>query len=351
MTDSLKLFDSPSATQRRLTLHGLDGEAERIDWLWRGWLPRGKLCVQDGDPGKGKSTILLDLAARITTGKAMPDGTPGLEGGGTVLLLMAEDGRADTIIPRLIAAGADRSRIKALEPSEVQIPRDVDLLAEAIRDTRAVIVMFDPLNFYLGDDSVSTNSDKQVRVAMTPLVEMAQQTGTVIVGNRHLNKNGTGPAIYRGMGSIGIGGLARSVWCVADEPGNSDGYIMAPVKYNLVKRPASLRYAIGEVVLPTGSVSRIEWGASSALTADDILGEDPAQAGVLVTAIRSLEALLEPLGADGMAAHDVEGWAKSEGIAKRTLARAKAALGVLSLKQGFECWTWVLPPKGARVTA
>lgn len=95
-----------------------------------------------------------------------------------MLLLMAEDGRKDTNIPRLIAAGADRERVHALEPSQVQIPRDVALLEEAIRDTRAAVVMFDPLNFYLGDASVSTNSDNQVRVAMTPLVEMAQRRGT-----------------------------------------------------------------------------------------------------------------------------------------------------------------------------
>lgn len=336
--------------QRTLTRHALEGEPERVTWLWKGWLPRGKLCVQDGDPGKGKSTILLDITARITAGSAMPDGSPGLEGGGSVLILMAEDGRRDTIIPRLIAAGADRSRVIALEPSEVQIPRDVPLLEEAIRDIEAVAVMFDPLNYYLGDDSVSTNSDKQVRVAMTPLVEMAERTGTIIIGNRHLNKGGTGPAIYRGMGSIGIGGLARSVWCVADEPGGSGAYIFACVKPNLTRRPESLRYFIGSVELPTGSVSHIEWGDASSLTANDILGEDPAEAGALVSAIRALEELLDPLGSEGMAVDDLKGWAKSEGVSWRTLQRAHDSLGVLSVKQGFTCWTWVLPPKGARVT-
>jgi hypothetical protein len=332
-----------------LTRRAFEGDPERVSWFWYGWLPRGKLSVQDGDPDKGKSTILLDLAARITTGRAMPDGSPGLDGGGFVLVLMGEDGHQDTTYPRLIAAGADTSRIEALEPAEVLIPRDVPLLEEAIRDTKAVAVFFDPLNTYLGDEHVNTHNDKHVRRALNPLVEMAQPTGTVIVGNRHLNKNGAGPAIYRGMGSIGIGGLARSVWCVADEPGG-EGYVFASVKHNLTRRPESLRYTIGEVRLPTGSVSRIEWKGASSLTADDILGEDPGEAGALVSAIKALEALLEPLGSDGMALDDVKGWAKSEGTAWRTLERAKTALGVLSVKQGFTCWTWVLPPKGARVT-
>lgn len=340
-------FDRPDGP--RLTVTSTEGDPERIEWLWRGWIPRGKLCVQDGDPGKGKSTILLDLAARVSTGRAMPDGTPGLQGGGATLLLMAEDGTKDTILPRLIAAKADRSRVHALEASEVEIPRDVALLEEAIRDHRAAVVMFDPLNFYLGDASVSTNNDKQVRVAMTPLVEMAQRTGVVLIGNRHLNKNGTGPAIYRGMGSIGIGGLARSVWCVADEPGDSDGYIMASVKANLTRAPESLRYSIEQVELPTGATSVIEWHGSSSLSGDDILGENAADAGALVSATRALEELLGPVGAEGMAQDDVMGWAKSEGISAATLRRAKAALGVLSVKQGFECWTWVLPPKGARL--
>lgn len=334
--------------RRRLTVNSLTGAAERVDWLWHGWLPRGKLCVQDGDPGKGKSTILLDLTARITTGAPMPDGSPGLRGGGDVLLLMAEDGREDTIIPRLIAAGADRRRVHALEPSEVQIPRDVQLLEDALHDTGAVAVLFDPLNYYLGDATVSTNSDKHVRVAMTPLVEMAQRTGTLVVGNRHLNKGTGGPAIYRGMGSIGIGGLARSVWCVADEPGEGGGYVMASVKMNLCKRHPSLRYSLGEAVLPTGSVSVIEWRGVSGLTADDVLGEDPAQAGALMSAARALQGLLEPLGADGMAVDDLKGWAKAEGISWRTMQRAHDLLGVLSVKQGFTCWTWVLPPPGAR---
>jgi Bifunctional DNA primase/polymerase, N-terminal/AAA domain/Primase C terminal 1 (PriCT-1) len=334
---------------RRLTRRAFEGEPERVSWFWYGWLPRGKLSLQDGDPDKGKSTILLDLAARITTGRAMPDGNPGLEGGGFVLVLMGEDGHQDTTYPRLIAAGADLTRIEALDPAEVLIPRDVPLLEEAIRDTQAVTVFFDPLNTYLGDEHVNTHNDKHVRQALNPLIAMAERTGCAIIGNRHLNKGGGGPAIYRGMGSIGIGGLARSVWCVADEPGNGGGYIFASVKHNLTRRPESLRYSIGEVRLPTGSVSRIEWKGGSSLTADDVLGEDPAEAGALVSAIRALEELLEPLGADGMAAHDVEGWAKSEGTAKRTLARAKAALGVLSLKQGFDAWVWVLPPKGARV--
>jgi hypothetical protein len=336
--------------RKALTRRRFEGEPERVRWLWDGWLPFGKLCVQDGDPDKGKSTILLDLAARVTTGAAMPDGSPGLPGGGFVFVLMGEDGHSDTVHPRLIAAGANLSRIEALAPSEVLIPRDVPLLEDAIRDTGAVLLVFDPLNFYLGDERVNTNSDKQVRVALNPLIEMAERTGCIIIGNRHLNKGGTGPAIYRGMGSIGIGGLARSVWCVADEPGDGDGYIMASVKHNLTKRPDSLRYSIEGVTLPTGSVSRIAWGDTSGLTADDILGEDKAEATALVVAIRELEALLSPLGAEGMAVDDVKGWAKADGHTWRTLERAKVKLGVLSVKQGFTCWTWVLPPPGARVS-
>jgi hypothetical protein len=339
------------AASRKLTRRRFEGEPERIFWHWRDYLPRAKFSIQDGDPGKGKSTIFIDLAARLTAGANMPDGTPGLEGGGFVLVLMGEDGHQDTTYPRLIAAGADLSRIEALKPSEVLIPRDVPLLEEAIRDTRAVAVFLDPINTYLGDERVNTHNDKQVRQALDPLVEMGERTSCAMVGNRHLNKGNGGPAIYRGMGSIGIGGLARSVWCVADDPGNDGGFILASIKHNLNRTPPSLHYTIEEVELPSGGISRINWGGASDLTADDLLGEDPAEAGVLVTAIRSLEALLEPLGADGMALDDVKGWAKSEGTAWRTLERAKTALGVRSVKQGFTCWTWVLPPKGARVSS
>ena len=86
-----------------------DVEPERVDWLWDGYLPLGKVVVLDGDPGVGKSTVSLDIAARISTGSPMPDGIRRRKG--TVLVLSAEDGLADTIRPRLDAAEADPARV------------------------------------------------------------------------------------------------------------------------------------------------------------------------------------------------------------------------------------------------
>ena len=110
-----------------------------VKWLWPGRIPLGKITVLDGDPGLGKSTLTLDLAALVTTGRPMPDGTPGIEG--TVILLSAEDDPSDTIRPRLEAAGADLSRVQLLSAIETregerlpELPLDLPILKAAISD-------------------------------------------------------------------------------------------------------------------------------------------------------------------------------------------------------------------------
>src|SRR5205807_5387801 len=124
-------------------------------WLWRGWIPLGKLTVLDGDPGLGKSTLLLDLAARVTRGLAMPDGSTGMSGG--VTLLTAEDSLGDTVRPRLEAAGADLARVRSLSAvgdadggnRPPTIPRDIDILRRMIQENSSRLLILDPFLAYL----------------------------------------------------------------------------------------------------------------------------------------------------------------------------------------------------------
>jgi RecA-family ATPase len=143
---------------------------ERVSWLWRGRLACGKLTVLDADPGTGKSTLTMEVAARVSRGEALPGGTASTPGG--VIVVSAEDGPADTIVPRLIAARADLDQVFIMEGSErpdgqfapVSIPGGLDAIEKAIWDYRAALVILDPLMALLGGD-VGANRDQDVRRA------------------------------------------------------------------------------------------------------------------------------------------------------------------------------------------
>ena len=191
---------------------------ETMTWLWEGYIPAGKITLVDGDPGEGKSTLTLDIAARVSRGGPMPDRSAG--GSGTVLIMSAEDGVADTIVPRLSAAGANLRRVHILTEVRgvsddgkivtrpVELPGDLPIVERIIREHRVVLVVIDPLMAYLSG-TVNSFRDQDVRRALHPLAQLAETTGATFVVVRHLNKSAGGKAMYRGGGSIGIGGAAR----------------------------------------------------------------------------------------------------------------------------------------------
>lgn len=254
-----------------------DVKRERIRWLWKGRIPRGKLTVLDGDPGLGKSTLLLDLAARVTVGGTMPDGQK-LDGPEGVVLLTAEDGLADTVRPRLEAAGANLELVYAMDTvpdpehgtRELEIPTDVATLERQVRDANAALVIVDPLTAFL---STKTNSwrDQDVRRALRTLSEMAERTGCAVVVLRHLTKQGGSNPLYRGGGSIGIIGAARSGLLVAPDPADEHRRVLASTKSNLGPEPPALSYGI--VSWPQDpDVSCVKWLGESRLRAADLVG-------------------------------------------------------------------------------
>jgi RecA-family ATPase len=184
-------------------------EAEPIRMLWDGVLPLGKLVLVDGDPDVGKSFMSLDLARRVMLGLEWPDGKPGGEPAG-VILVGAEDDLRDTVLPRLEVMGADCSRIRAFQgftrnqrlvraPS---FPGDDDALRRLIVETKARLVIIDPLMQFV-DPAYATINDQAVRQALFPLVEMARETQCTLIAIRHLTKMAGGiKALYRGSGSL-----------------------------------------------------------------------------------------------------------------------------------------------------
>ncbi len=328
-----------------------DVEREEVRPAWRGRLYFGKVTTLDGDPGLGKSTLLLDLAARVTTGRPMPDGEAGV-GPADVVILSAEDGLADTIRPRLEAAQADLDRafaITAVGDGDGErlpaLPTDLTELERVIVEHRAVLVIVDPFVAYL-PGTVNSHRDQDVRRAIAPLAALAERTGAAIVLVRHLTKSPGGPAIYRGGGSIGIVGAARSALLVAADPDDPDRRLLAPIKNNLDTLPAAFAFRIVEH--PTLHVAMVTWEGATAHTADALLEVGPAaeESGALAEAMDVLTQIL----AEGPVPAEIgEAAALVAGVKESTLKRARHKLGVASHRIGGlgagGHWEWSLAPK------
>ena len=324
---------------------------ERVEWLWPGRIPRGKVTILDGDPGLGKSVLTMDLAARVTRGLPMPleNREPGQDSEpAAVILLNAEDSLDDTVVPRLMAAGADLDRVLALptlKDGERErppcLPEDIPQLRLCIKRMNAALVIIDPLMAYLAG-TVKVHHDHDVRRALHPLAMMASETGAAVVVIRHLNKGAGGNPLYRGGGSIGIIGAARSGLIVAKDPDNSDRRVLASTKCNLAKLPPSLTYALD---VDSEGRLRVGWMGDSVHTAESLLAVpmDDEDRDATQEAVNVLRAILEtgPVPSD-----DAKKEARRAGVADRTLARAKVILGVKSRKVGFTgkgVWQWSLP--------
>jgi hypothetical protein len=216
-----------------------DVQPARISWIWPLRLAIGKLHLLWGDPGVGKSTIALDIAARISRGAAWPDGSPASLG--AVVILTAEDGLADTVRPRLDAHGGDVTRVHVLravrEANGVERPvsltHDLGPLEQAITLTGAVLVVVDPLSAYLG--GTDSYRDAEVRTILAPLAAVAERTGAAICGVMHVTKDQQRQALYRGQGSIAFAGAARLVLAVGVDPDDTsrERRFLMPLKSNV----------------------------------------------------------------------------------------------------------------------
>jgi len=325
-------------------------EPEEVEWLWPSWLALGKLALIDGDPGLGKSATTLDLAARVSAGKVLPDGAECEPAG--VVLLSGEDGLHDTIRPRLDAAGADVSCILSLATVTdenghdrlLSIPEDIPLIEKGIERVGARLVVVDPLMAFLSGET-NSHRDQDVRRALAPLAGLAERTGACVLVVRHLNKAPGNNPLYRGGGSIGIIGAARMAFVVGKDPQDDNRRVLATTKNNLARPPRSLMFTLEEA--ESGAV-RVNWLGESEVSAKDLLAtpQDQEHADARSEAVEFLNDVL----ADGpMPASDIIRDAEDAGIAEKTLRRAKKHLGVMAYregeagKRGAGRWLWKLP--------
>ncbi|MCD2195697.1 AAA family ATPase [Actinomycetospora endophytica] len=324
--------------------------AEPVTWLWNGRIPAGKLVTLDGDPGLGKSTIALTIAAHLSRGRPWPDGAQCPEG--DTLILSAEDGLADTMRPRLDAAGADPSRIHALTAVKTSADHgtvtrpvtlaDTGIIRSAIEDTGARLLVVDVLMAYLpaGRDA---NSDQDVRSVLHGVAEIADDTGATVLLLRHLNKGGSGSSpMYRGGGSIGIVGAARAGYVVGADPDDDTGRVLACVKLNIGgSEPDSLKYRLDG---DTGTdAARVVWGEASPHRAADLLNRSDDE----YDERREVEMWLSGVIADRagtVAAKDAFGAAGQLGYSRDQVKRAKKRLGLVAEKVGMSGgWHWTDP--------
>jgi phage N-6-adenine-methyltransferase len=307
-------------------------EPKPTTWLWHRRIPLGELTICDGDPADNKSSLLIDIAARVSTGRPMPDGSEGVLG--NVLLLSAEDSLEKTIRKRLEVAEADLARIKTIE-GEVSLPGTHKALEQAIRMAEARLIIVDPLMAFLSADA---NGDQKVRKALGPLKKIAERTNSAIVMVRHLAKRGSKHAMYRGSGSIAIIGASRSAFLVGRSPNDPGFRVLCHVKSNLGPLTPSLLF---EPVDVDGEVA-IEWRGETELSANYLLTSGPPEDRLG----EAMAFLTELLRERPMAQQEIRRRAIAAGIALRTLERAKEMLGVVSARTGFgpgSVCSWQMP--------
>lgn len=317
-----------------------------VRWLCAGRIPLGKLVVFAGEPGLGKSLLTIDLAARVSRGEGWPD-APNEHGPGGTVLLSAEDDPADTIRPRLDAAAADCALIHTMSGIRHTDGKvrpftldDVDMLGRAIGDTPDCrLVVLDPVTCYYAR-GVDTHRTADVRGVLGPLAELAGRTGSTILLVTHLNKGAGASALNRITGSNALPAAARAVFAVAKDRADESRRLVLPVKSNLGPDTGGLAFTIDA---STGT-PRVCWLPGIVdVSADEALAAEGSAEGGASAEDEAADWLADKLASGPVPSVEIKAAAKADGIAERTLERAKKRLGVEATRDGFGGpWVWRL---------
>ena len=293
-----------------------DVELTPVEWLWRPYLPFGKLSVLQGNPGEGKTYFAMHLAAACTNGKLLPN-MERMEPF-NVIYQTAEDGLGDTVKPRLIEAGADLDRVLVIDDSDVQLTLSDERIERAIIENNARLVIIDPIQAYLGAD-VDMNRANEVRPIFMRLGQVAQRTGCAILLIGHLNKAAGMQSLQRGLGSIDIAAAVRSVMFIGKLKHDPTMRILTHEKSSLAPPGASLAFSLGDE-------SGFRWVGEYDITADEMLsGIEPQRETKTQQAKDLICALLA--GGKQVLSEDIDKAALERGIPGRTVRDAKRELG------------------------
>jgi hypothetical protein len=318
-----------------------------VNWLWQHRLGLGKLAMLEGDPGLGKSLLALDLAARLTTGRPWPDGSPAASPS-CAIVLNAEDSTEDTVRPRLEALGADLDRVIVYEPDDLPAPGPlrlslaIDVLDRLLTRTPARLVIFDPILAFL-DEHVYIQSEISVRRALFPLAQLACQHDLCALVLRHLNKKPGAPGLYRGAHSIAFLAACRSAWLAARDPKETSKCVLAQVKNNIAPRQPSLAY---QVEAHAGGPPTFTWLGPASYTVEDLSGRLPRAAVADRPRDQAVDFLTSYLASGPRTSRQVWAAAQEQGLAEHTLRRAKGYREIKSARlwaDGERLSYWLLP--------
>jgi hypothetical protein len=317
-----------------------------VDWLWPGRLALGEVALLEGDPGLGKSFVALDLCARLSTGRPWPDGAPAPAPAASVYL-SGEDSDEATLGPRLRALGADLGRVflpdrDAGPAATLCLPAQTDTLEQVVARTGARLLVIDPVMHFLGRE-VNAASDPDVRRVLAPLGDMARRHGCAVLLVRHLNKTEGHKAIYRGLGSIALGGVSRSAWLVAEDQAAPARRVLAQVKNNLGLLQPSLAF---EVAQAEGRAPTLSWLGPVAGTAEELVGAARRHGPVPVKRKAAVAFLTELLSGGPVKVGDVWERVLKEGRSPKTVRNARDELGIRSRtvrEDGRNVTYWLLP--------
>ena len=303
-----------------------DVESKNVEFLWYPYIPYGKITIIQGDPGEGKTTAVLRIAALLTKGEMLPEDKQEREPI-NVIYQTAEDGLADTVKPRLEAAGAYCSRILVIDESAENLSMLDSRIEEALKETGAKLIILDPIQAYLGSN-VDMHRANEIRPVMKHLGNIAEKYGCAIILIGHMNKASGSKSTYRGLGSIDFQATARSVLIVGRIKDDPTCRVIAHDKSSLAPEGPSIAFRLDKD-------NGFEWEGIIDIAVDELLSGEQKK-----SKLNSAKDFLKTYLADGpKPSNDIFEEAEARGIKKRTLYTAKDELDIVATKSESK-WIW-----------